>query len=318
MLRKSGKNRTIQQNRTLPILHMTGRLHTFAPKASNSMSEYQNIHYIDEDVALMTDIKDLSEYNAAKMDSYIFLACRKGKLQVDINGKSYMVHGNTNITFLPNNYVDNILIGVDANIVMLKLSVRIVSELMREHIDSWNRMIYVHKAYFMPSGEEQEEQMQYYYRLILSKMSSAPKPYHKEIIRSIIHAILLEMLSNMEMNSTRSDDDETRVKSHFNRFLNMLSNTSVKHRPVKYYADKLCMSSKYLSEVCKKVSQKSACTWIEEFTNEDIRYHLFNTDLAVKEIAYKLGFENLSFFGKYVKRHFGQSPTALRENVKNK
>ena len=41
------------------------------------MSEYQNIHYIDEDVALMTDIKDLSEYNAAKMDSYSFLACRK-------------------------------------------------------------------------------------------------------------------------------------------------------------------------------------------------------------------------------------------------
>ncbi len=277
----------------------------------------KQINYIEEDVALMTDIKDLSEYDGTKMDSYVFLACRKGRLQVDVNGKRHTIQAGTNITFLPNNYIDNILVGVDASIVMLKLSARIVSELMREHIDRWNRMIYIHKAYIMPPGKAVEEQMQYYYRLILSKMANTSQPYHKEIIRSIIHTILLEMLSNMEASNRPVEGTENQTQFHFNRFLELLSETSVKHRQVKYYADQMCLSPKYLSTICKKASSKSACTWIEEFTNEDIRYHLFNTDLAVKEIAYKLGFENLSFFGKYVKRHFGQSPTALRENAKN-
>lgn len=278
----------------------------------------KQINYIDEDVALMTDIRDLSEYDGAKMDSYVFLACRKGKLQMDINGKRHAVQAGTKITFLPNNYIDNILVGMDASVVMLKLSARIVSDLMREHIDQWNRMIYIYKAYIMTPGEGLEDQMQYYYRLILSKMANTSQPYHKEIIRSIIHAILLEMLSSMETNSRLVEGHDSQTQIHFNRFLELLSNTQVKHRPVKYYADKLCLTPKYLSSVCRKASQKSARMWIEEFTNEDIRYHLFNTELAIKEIAYKLEFENLSFFGKYVKRHFGQSPLALRRNAKNK
>lgn len=278
----------------------------------------KQINYIDEDVALMTDIRDLSEYDGAKMDSYVFLACRKGKLQMDINGKRHAIQAGTNITFLPNSNIDNILVGMDTSIVMLKLSARIVSDLMREHIDRWNRMIYIYKAYIMPPGKAVEEQMQYYYRLILSKMANTSQPYHKEIIRSIIHAILLEMLSNMEEGNRPVEGTETQTQFHFNRFLELLSETSIKHRQVKYYADQLCLSPKYLSAVCKKVSCKSACAWIEEFTDEDIRYHLFNTNLAIKEIAFKLGFENLSFFGKYVKRRFGQSPTALRENAKNK
>ena len=298
----------MEQNRTLIIPRKTRRMGIFAVEIRRNM-EIKDIYYIDEDVALMTDVSDLSEYNGAKMDSYVFLACRQGRLQMDINGKSHTVHAETNITFLPNSYIDNILVGVDASIVMLKLSVRIVSDLMREHIDQWNRMIYIYKAYTMPSGKDLEEQMQYYYRLILSKITGAPQPYHREIIRSIIHAILLEMLSNMEAHNLPEEADESQTKVHFNRFLEVLSDTPVKHRPLKYYADKLCLTPKYLSVICRKVSRKSASLWIEEYTNEDIRYHLFNTNLTIKEIAFRLGFDNLSFFGKYVKRHFGHSPS---------
>ncbi|MBR0273269.1 MAG: helix-turn-helix domain-containing protein [Bacteroidaceae bacterium] len=46
---------------------------------------------------------------------------------------------------------------------------------------------------------------------------------------------------------------------------------------------------------------------------EDIRYQLLSTDHTFKEITSILGFPNISFFGKYVKQHFGISPTALRE-----
>ncbi len=44
----------------------------------------------------------------------------------------------------------------------------------------------------------------------------------------------------------------------------------------------------------------------------DITYFLRNTDLSIKEICAKLGFPNPSFFGKYVKEHFGCTPLEYR------
>lgn len=276
------------------------------------MDNKDKIHYSDGDIALLTDINDLSEFNGIKSDSYLFLACRKGRLQIDINGNTHTIKEGERLTVLPLNFIDNILVSVDADIVMLRLSGRIVSDLMREHIDKWNRMIYICKAYRMSTVKNLEDQMQFYYRLILSKTMNPSQGYHKEIVRSIIKAILLEMLSNMESDQCQSVEGESKIQFQFNRFLQTLSNEDIKHRSIDFYADKLCLSAKYLSVICTKVSGKSARQWIDEYTVEDIRYHLFNTDYSIKEIAYRLGFENLSFFGKYVKRHFGKSPSELR------
>lgn len=289
----------------------------FAVMIQTRMEDHKIIHYSDGDISLMTDINDLSELNGIKSDSYLFLASRKGRLQIDINGNTHTIKEGERLTVLPQNFTNNILVSVDADIVMLRLSVRIVSDLMREHIDKWNRMIYICKAYRMSAVKNLEEQMQFYYRLILSKTMNPDQKYHKEIIRTIIKAILLEMLSNMETDQCQSAEGENKTQFQFNRFLQILSSEDVKHRPIDFYADRLCISSKYLSVICSKVSGKSARQWIDEYTVEDIRYHLLNTDYSIKEIAYRLGFENLSFFGKYVKRHFGKSPSELR-SIRNK
>lgn len=300
------------QYRTVRWRFKTVKSCKFAVIIQTRMEDHKIIHYSDGDISLMTDINDLSELNGIKSDSYLFLASRKGRLQIDINGNTHTIKEGERLTVLPQNFTDNILVSVDADIVMLRLSVRIVSDLIREHIDKWNRMIYICKAYRMSAVKNLEEQMQFYYRLILSKTMNPDQKYHKEIIRTIIKAILLEMLSNMETDQCQSAEGENKTQFQFNRFLQILSSEDVKHRPIDFYADRLCISSKYLSVICSKVSGKSARQWIDEYTVEDIRYHLLNTDYSIKEIAYRLGFENLSFFGKYVKRHFGKSPSELR------
>lgn len=48
---------------------------------------------------------------------------------------------------------------------------------------------------------------------------------------------------------------------------------------------------------------------------DDVRLLLHNPDKSVKEISNELGFPNLSFFGKYVKRMLGMSPKAYRKSL---
>ena len=80
------------------------------------------------------------------------------------------------------------------------------------------------------------------------------------------------------------------------------------------YASELCISPKYLTVVCKRNSGKTANEWITEQVLEDIRYCLKQTDLNIKQICARLGFPNSSFFGKYVKDHFGMTPMQFRNS----
>lgn len=51
---------------------------------------------------------------------------------------------------------------------------------------------------------------------------------------------------------------------------------------------------------------------ITEATVRNISYYLSQTELSVKEIAFKLHFPDVSFFCKYTKKHLGKSPLEFR------
>ena len=87
-----------------------------------------------------------------------------------------------------------------------------------------------------------------------------------------------------------------------------------KNRDVKFYADKLNISPKYLSNICKRVSGKSASIIINQYVIKSIKHSLIYTNKSIKEIALELNFENISFFGKYTKRVLGLSPKIYRLN----
>ena len=97
-------------------------------------------------------------------------------------------------------------------------------------------------------------------------------------------------------------------------FLFLLSEDRCQHRSVSFYADKLCVSSKYLSHIVKKETGKTVSKWIKEQLTEQIRNLLLNTSLSCKEIAMRLDFPNTSFFGKFTKEHLGCSPMQYRSN----
>lgn len=79
--------------------------------------------------------------------------------------------------------------------------------------------------------------------------------------------------------------------SIMSRFLNMLENgTFREHREVTYYADCLCVTSKYLSEVSKKVSGYTANYWINRYTTLDISRLLRDKSLTFVRISDMFGF----------------------------
>lgn len=109
-------------------------------------------------------------------------------------------------------------------------------------------------------------------------------------------------------------DISTQNASIMNRFLKMLeSGTYREHREVTYYADCLCVTSKYLSEVSKKVSGYAANYWINRYTILDITRLLRDKSLTFVQISDMFGFSSPAYFSRYVHQNLGVKPSDYRE-----
>jgi AraC-like DNA-binding protein len=155
--------------------------------------------------------------------------------------------------------------------------------------------------------------------LTLAIAKGKDNPLHTDVIQSLLRSAILALCGAMQQKLLPADSELSTFnaqlstgKSHFQRFLDLLHSSEIKRHTVDAYASELCISPKYLTAVCKKNSGKTANEWITEQVLEDIRYYLKQTDLSIKQICDRLGFPNPSFFGKYVKDHFGMTPMEFR------
>lgn len=98
----------------------------------------------------------------------------------------------------------------------------------------------------------------------------------------------------------------------YKRFNAILMESFPKPREVKWYADKLGVTPKYLTTITKRLSNRCVSEWIDEAVLADIRRLMIHTEESMKCIAATAGFNNPAFFGKYVKRHTGMTPMQLR------
>ncbi len=84
------------------------------------------------------------------------------------------------------------------------------------------------------------------------------------------------------------------------------------NREIGYYADKLCVTPKYLSEVAKQVSGFPANYWITRYTALEISRLLRDKTLTLTEISDRFGFSSTSYFSRYVQKYLGANPSDFR------
>ncbi len=98
------------------------------------------------------------------------------------------------------------------------------------------------------------------------------------------------------------------------RFMQILERGDyIKNREVSYYANELCVTPKYLSEVCKSVSGKTANYWITRFAVIHIRRLLQQKEISFTKISDMFGFSSSAYFSRFVQKHLGTSPTNFRK-----
>ena len=103
-----------------------------------------------------------------------------------------------------------------------------------------------------------------------------------------------------------------KAKNVYDQFLRLVTDYHTSERNMKFYADRLCLTPKYLSKLVKTVSGRSAPDWIDAFVILEAKNLLKYSELSIKQIVAKLNFPNQSVFYKFFKSHTGKTPSQYR------
>lgn len=277
--------------------------------------------YLDEDILIIDNVKVLQNPDPVRLQMNMIASCQRGKMQIRIGVRDVVVEQGDIFICPPNTMIDIVEFTDDFACTAMCVSNHSMLNILRSHISVWNRAMYVSKVSVLKMNEVDRVFYAKFTDLVSLCLNpdfserTSWKPYRREIVETLLKSALLAV-SNMLLADLPNDAASSSTSDLFDKFLEMLQQSEVKHQPVEYFAQQLCITPKYLSIICKRHSGKTAIEWITEYTLSDITYYLRSTTKSIKEISGILGFSNTSFFGKYVREHLHMSPLKYRESLR--
>lgn len=140
------------------------------------------------------------------------------------------------------------------------------------------------------------------------------KERYEEVIKANMGIFFIE-LARQQGNSSR-DQAGLYMQERLEEFLSLLETHIFTHKQVAEYAAMLHLSTYQLNSIVKAVLDKTCSALINEHIVLETKRYLLATSNQVSQIAYHLGFEDVSYFIRFFKKHTGYSPELFRHNFR--
>lgn len=124
--------------------------------------------------------------------------------------------------------------------------------------------------------------------------------------------LLITLIISLWKPGERSDIISPNVNSIAQAFQALVEENFKKHKTVTYYADRLCITPNYLGIICRKNFQMSALEIISRRVLQEAKQLLQSPGKSIKEIAFELGFPNLTYFSYFFKSKTNLTPAEYR------
>ncbi|MFC4479161.1 helix-turn-helix domain-containing protein [Flavobacterium chungangensis] len=158
-----------------------------------------------------------------------------------------------------------------------------------------------------PLAKAEESKFERIFSLIKDVLEDQSK-HQASILRSYLYILIYEI------DGIQKEKNPTEVQNPlYEKFKELLFKDFLNFRSVQHYADELNVSRKYLSEVIKKHSGKTASDWISEMVILEAKVLLQNKKMSINQISDLLHFSDQSVFGRFFKNYEGISPLEYRK-----
>lgn len=264
-----------------------------------------------EDFLMFNTLEDGKYPDAYKDNYHGHILCRSGEMRFDAVGKTFTAGPGDLVIWQMTTAISNVQYsaGFDADFVLI--SNPFLNLYNPEQVWATKGYVYIksHPVFHLEPGEWEviEADFNQFRRRIHSKFEL----FYDEKVGRVFQLLLMDMWAIYSREMEKADTDET-SSSIFMRFLTSLRQNCREQREVAWYASELCVTPKYLSAVCQKITGKGAAYWIEYYTLHEILLLLNNPALTLTEVTDRMYFPAPPMLTRYLKRTIGMTPSEYR------
>ena len=271
--------------------------------------------FFDNRLNIITDLKiRLAGREQVRLEAVSVFLCTQGKGTFSVTNREACLGPGDLLICRPGSLLESRQPTPDFAISGFYLSRRFFEELSTIPLELWNSQSYIECNPVLHLSPQSTELFCHYYDLISSKLSDrSPLKHHQLVTTLLIQAFMYEFHDTLSNNIEVAAPHYTSADNLFRRFADLLLQSYPRPRAVKWYADRLHVTPKYLSTVCKQTCGCTASHLINRYVLEDVKRLLMRPEKSIKQIVVELEFPSISFFGKYVKKHLGMAPKFYRQ-----
>ena len=276
---------------------------------------------IEGKLFLSDNIMDNRKPRISRMSSPVQLGmtlivlCVDGSMDIKINLQEYHLTRHSVATILAGSFMQITAVADDFRGAIIAIArdfmdysedVKMNMAMMRKTMDM---------PYFQITDEGMKETLQLF-MLMKSKLINPDFRYKSQVARMYLELFKYNGFQSFASNAGYSEKPRyaSRRDEIFDQFINEVQNYYKQERQVIFYADRLCISPKYLSSIVHDVSGKYATDWIDEYVMLEAKALLKSRNFTIKEICQRMNFSTQSLFAKYFKQHSGMTPREYRNS----
>ena len=245
---------------------------------------------------------------------HIHILCHAGKAQFSFMGMTYTMEEDDWTIWQMSSQINDTLYSPGFNADFLLVDKDFLLEYNPEKIWASKAFVFIKKNPVFHLDERGKAMIEHNFIQIKRRIAE-PHLFQKEILGRQLQIFLFDLweIYKNAMEHIQQTDDSSALL--FTRFMNLLPEYSKTEREVAFYANKLCVSAKYLSEVVKKSSGHPASYWINGYAMQEILALLKRSDLTLAEISNQMNFYNPAHFTRFVKKQTSDSPSELKRKI---
>lgn len=139
---------------------------------------------------------------------------------------------------------------------------------------------------------------------------------YQEAIGSLLTLLFIELARQSQPPLQPENEYHTYQQERLEDLLFLIEQHCATHKQVSFYTGQLHLTRYQLNAITKNRLGKTCQELINDAILLEARRLLLSTTNQVSQIAFQLGYEDVSYFIRFFKKHIGYSPTAYRNNFR--
>ena len=245
-------------------------------------------------------------------EACIFL-CQQGEALIEIDSEKYRILPQTHGVLIPGIIIGDVRASNDFQASYVLFSQTLFHDVTARLDPSFYRFLKEHPVVMLP--DQRIRNIRRSVALIEDLYHDTRNCFRQQILYNHIQSFLLDIYDKTHRQFLeRQPEGISRQEDLFKQFVQLVHEHCTRQREVRFYADKLCITPRYLSTVVQNVTGTTAKAIIDRHVILEIKAMLKSSNLSIQEISNCLHFPDQSLFARYFKKHTGMSPRQYRSD----